>query len=774
MTLPAMVERMKSTTWLVIGVLAAFLLTELALVLPDPVSQSALPGEFSANRAMNVVRKLTDIGLRRNGTAGGRRAAEYLAAELGKLPGIEVDIQRVSNVARYGQQGIPFPPFVYRTENVVARLKGVSKSAVLLDAHYDTFTDSVGAGDDAMGAAAVVETLRALSAGPQPRYSIVVNLNGAEEVGMLGAAGFLHHPYAKDVKAYLYVDTSAKGKPVVIGTGPGNRWMLDAFKKKAPTPVVSSLLEGLATSGLLMASGDFVPFHEAGLVGIDIAALDGFGEIHTHLDVPERIDLGTFQFIGDALLEGTRGLLGSDLKGNVQPDRFVYYDVLGCFVVTYSLTAAKTVAALTALLVFAALFLAIKRNLLAPRQILGALGRVTLASVSALISALLAAAVLSFVLKRPHGWYSAPWLGAIAFSLPAVAASLGVLSLKRRNRNACSPSALWAGALLFWMPGLVISALADFGGGYLFLWLTGLGALGLIGSLLKPALRYPIWLATFLPGAALTLEVVATLYSFATAHLGMIPAPSPMDLAVAALIGITLFMLLPTMLIPFAETPRPGRVALIFAVFSVVGIVATALHFPYSADRPKRVQAVVSAWKGGSKLLLAARDAVPLDSALENIPEAAPLKTPRPAARPLDPVPTHGVEAAPPTFEPPRIDVLSSRVDESSDTRVVKLRMVSAGPSLWLYIPKDRLKAWSLGALPEKSIDENRMLVVFENAAEEAKELELTLHGKDPVKLELTEVRGPSAAPEINVLQIKLPNWVALDTLETWVVEKDI
>jgi Zn-dependent M28 family amino/carboxypeptidase len=49
--------------------------------------------------------------------------------------------------------------------NVVARLPGRTRDAILLDAHYDTMGDSPGARDDAVGVAAIIETARALAGG---------------------------------------------------------------------------------------------------------------------------------------------------------------------------------------------------------------------------------------------------------------------------------------------------------------------------------------------------------------------------------------------------------------------------------------------------------------------------------------------------------------------------------------------------------------------------------------------------------------------------------
>src|SRR5512140_861102 len=80
---------------LVFGTMAAALVLSVrALAPPAPVGRDAPADRFSEERARDVVATLTrDIGLRPNGSAAHARAAEYLAAELRKLSGVEVELQ---------------------------------------------------------------------------------------------------------------------------------------------------------------------------------------------------------------------------------------------------------------------------------------------------------------------------------------------------------------------------------------------------------------------------------------------------------------------------------------------------------------------------------------------------------------------------------------------------------------------------------------------------------------------------------------------------------
>jgi hypothetical protein len=764
---------LSSWLWLLGGFVGATLLVALSVRLPKAVGLDGAADRFSADRAMRIVRRLCDdIGLRANGTPAQERAVEMLVGELRKVPGVEVEVQRVGGVHQYQRPPWPFPPFVYQTINVVARLEGRTPEALLLNAHYDTPTGSVGAGDDAMGVAAMIEVLRVLAVGPKLEHSIVVNLNGGEEIASLGAAGFLQHRFARDVRAYLYVDTGPRGKPVVIGAGPGNAWMLKEYTAAARSVATSVGGQDMMDSGLLPHSGDFLPLHEGGIVGIDIAAVDDFWSVHTNRDRPERIDTAALQLMGDNLLAGARRLASGALPGDVDRRSAVYYDVAGLFVLVYSARTARALALAVLGLTVLALVTAVRRRAFAVRQMLGALGRLLLLELAAVLAAILVAAVLGFVLHRPHGWFSSPAIAVWVFGASAVAAAMGILAWRRRRRPGEPELVAWAAALLFWALLLAVATWKNLGSGYLPLWWAGCLATGLIGALYAPKWRSVLWLVAFVPGAALVLGLTATIFPFVVADIGLVPAPVPLDMLVAVLVAFAVAMLAPAGLAVLGAPTRLGRASIAVAVIAVAGAAVAAVVNPYSVDRPKRITAAVVQRDGTSGLFLGSRDALPLGPALGNLPEAVPCKSGSPSI--LSPPFTFRMPAAPLSFDAPRIEVLSSVLDSSRDTRVVRLRVEAGGTGLQLSVPRARVRGWSLGRIPERSFDPARLLVVFVNAAPADRELTLELAGTAPVEVELVEVRGPSRAAEVQELGRRLPSWTALDAVEIWSVKKKI
>ena len=124
-----------------------------------------------------------------------------------------------------------------RTHNVIGKLPGrrPQAGAVLFLAHWDHFGQCAvapaehlicnGAIDNASGVAALIETARRLSRGPQPDRDIYFLATTAEELGLLGAVAFAENPPLplKQIVAAFNIDSIAlapAGTPLgVVGKG---------------------------------------------------------------------------------------------------------------------------------------------------------------------------------------------------------------------------------------------------------------------------------------------------------------------------------------------------------------------------------------------------------------------------------------------------------------------------------------------------------------------------------------------------------------------------
>ena len=150
----------------------------------------------------------------RAGAAPARLARGGAGARLrhGRAEGDWASSPRSSSPHDFREPGRESDPHPTRhlVRNIVARWRGsgpAGKKALLLSAHYDSVARGPGAGDDASGVAAILESLRALKAGPAPERDVIILINDGEEVGLFGADVFAdEHPWAKDVGVVLNFD----------------------------------------------------------------------------------------------------------------------------------------------------------------------------------------------------------------------------------------------------------------------------------------------------------------------------------------------------------------------------------------------------------------------------------------------------------------------------------------------------------------------------------------------------------------------------------------
>ena len=758
--------------WLLVLVIiaVALILSMRALVPPAPLGRDAPAERFSEGRARDIVYQLSEgIGRRVNGTQGYSKAAEYLAAELQKIPGVEVETYQGSGT--YIHRLFPASPIVYRNTNVLGRLPGRTSDTVLLDAHFDTLPDSVGAADDAAGVACILEVLRVLAREAPLDRTIVVNLNGGEEMGLLGAAAFLKHPWAKEVRAYVYLEALPSGRAFLIGAGPNNPWLAKTYARAVAAPLGTVLGQELAQSGMLPFNGDFQPFHAAGLVGLDLAMAGDAARVHTDLDRLAGLESGGLQHMGDATLAVTRALANRSTQLGPDPQRVVYYDILGYTMLAYPMWVGRLLG-VCALLLFALLLLRARaRGLLSLRSVLAACAWNCLGVGAGIFVALLPALALKVFLHRSIGWFSAPALLLACSALPAAAGMLFVHSWwrARTTRKMVGDTdrvalTAWMGSLVFWAFWLLLATLGGAGAGYLaFYWVAG-GALGLLAAILHPRAHLAGAILGLIPGAIVTIET-ATILSVNIAPMsGMVPASVPADMVIIVLVGLATALVGVVAFTLPCRTGGVGKTATICAVLGVVGIALTAAHSPYSAKRPKRLVALHAADAKESALLLASTGADGMGPLLSLFPNAKPASASWPTVM-MNPI-THMLPAARPAMLAPQAEVTAEHYNPTVDARQVTLHLHGTSAQLRLAIPAKALLGWSasprLVTLPPT---ESHYHVNFEGVPSAGVDLQLILRGSQPVEVDLLGIDGaPASGPEIESVSKRLPDWVALSS----------
>ncbi len=144
--------------------------------------------EVDPARLEAMVRKLSSFPTRNTLSVGLRESCEWLAGEMRKIPGLEVEVWEY--VAPQGRR-IPQPTKVVE---VVVTLRGESDRTVLIGGHIDSLNLQVkpedgpapGANDDASGVACAMECARVM-AGRKWKNTVKFVAFSGEEQGLLGA-----------------------------------------------------------------------------------------------------------------------------------------------------------------------------------------------------------------------------------------------------------------------------------------------------------------------------------------------------------------------------------------------------------------------------------------------------------------------------------------------------------------------------------------------------------------------------------------------------------
>lgn len=696
---------------------------------PAAVAADAPPTEFSSARAMNCVRAIA-AEPHPIGTSANREVRDYLVGEL-KALGLTPEVQRATAMNLRWAGTIP----AGTVENVLARLKGTEGGkAVLLMAHYDTVTSAPGAADDGAGVAAVLETMRALKAGPPLKNDVIALLTDGEEVGLLGSEAFVReHPWAKDVGLVLNFEARGNGGPsIMFETSERNGWLIGQFAQASPRPVANSLSYELYR--LLPFDTDMRPLKESGLPGLNFAFIDGPNHQHNQTDAPEFIDERSVQHHGAQALALARQFGGADLSA-AQQGKAVYFDLLGTFLVRYPEGWALPFALLVVLLSAGVVALGLKRGHLKG-------SRVAAGAIAFVLGVALPAAAATgvwwalrtlypdyrlFVQEHTYngGFYMA---GFLALAV-AIDAALYVLFRRR-----ASVSELTAGGLVCWTLPLVATSLLLPGGSYLFTWpplfvALGLGYLFASGApgQLKEG-RSALLLVCAVPGVLILAPLTYLMY----VSLGMaLIAPT---LALAALL---LTLVLP----PLHVLSGRGRWALsAVAAAACVGFIAAGVmtfSFDREHPRPSHLFYALNADEGRAVWASADREPDEFTSQfLTNVYERGGMiefipttyqgfmKKPAPAAA-LDPV---------------EVKVVSDEVKDG--VRTLRLRVASrrqAPHVIFTALAAGDITAALEGRPVERKLGQ-RLVMNYWGAPPEGFEVSLTVKSQEPIKIRAIDV----------------------------------
>ncbi len=473
---------------------------------PAPLAATAPATLFSGERAMVHVKEMAQRP-HPIGSADAARVRAYVLAELGKL-GVPAEVQEATGVGtRYQAVG--------RIHNVIARMPGTTPGGpvVMLMAHTDGVPAGPAAGDDASGSSVLLETLRALRAGPPLKHDVIALFTDGEEAGLLGAAAFVReHRWAKDVAAALNFEArGTTGRAFMFETGAGN---LDLARVLRTAPDVSATSLMVTVYRTLPNDTDLSEIAQLGQPALNFAFADGVQRYHTTQDNVAQLNPGSIQHEGAQALAITRALANGPLPRPKTGDAvFFDFPVLG--LVLYPESAARPLAIVSAVFVVIALIAIRRRERRWIRDlILGFLATVIATALSggAVYLAGLGLTRLHATLSGAPG-YSGVY--ALAIALLAITITVGCWALMRRWGSA---PGTFAGTLVVWSVLTLLVTWKAPGASFLFVWpLLAATIAALLAARQDMISAVALWTATIV-AAALLVPVV---YSIGLILLGL-------------------------------------------------------------------------------------------------------------------------------------------------------------------------------------------------------------------------------------------------------------
>ncbi len=307
-------------------VAGAIWLSRLPFQPPNPVGREAPDSAFSAERAMDHLRVIARSP-HVPGSPEHRRVREYLIDQLGGLCA-EAEYQSTTWLRDLdGTRAVA-------VWNVLGRIPGSDPSgAVVLIAHYDAVPHSPGVNDNGTGVAVILETLRALGAGPAQKNDLIVLLSDAEELSRMGSRAFVNeHRWFPDASVVLNLDMRGQGGASwMFETGLDNGWIVRAFARADPQPVANSMTLDIYRT--MSGFTDYSSFREAGVQGLNFSTVAGWNTYHLSLDNLEHTSPAIMQHLGLHALSLATYLGNADLRDTNAPDVvFATVPVLGLLV----------------------------------------------------------------------------------------------------------------------------------------------------------------------------------------------------------------------------------------------------------------------------------------------------------------------------------------------------------------------------------------------------------------------------------------------------------
>ncbi|XP_061360756.1 uncharacterized protein LOC133304724 [Gastrolobium bilobum] len=624
------------------GIMSMLSYSVLHMKFIKPLENDAPLDRFSEARAIEHVRMLSqEIDGRQEGRPGLKKAAQYIKGQLEVIKeransNIRIEIEETTVSGSFNMLFLGFNIALgYRNHtNILMRISTIDSKdtdpSVLVNGHYDSTLGSPGAGDCGSCVASMLEIARLIvDSGWAPYRPIIFLFNGAEELFMLGAHGFMKtHEWRDTIGAVINVEASGTGGPDLVCQSGPSAWPSNVYAEAAIYPMANSAAQDVFP--VIPGDTDYRIFSQdyGNIPGLDIIFLLGGYFYHTSSDTVDRILPGSMQARGENLfsiiktftnsskLQNTYQTNFSEVTASIFKDeRAVFFDYFSWFMIFYSRRVAQILHSIPIFVFLVMYFMHVRRSWSATLCdfmkgfLFHAVG-IILAIVVPIVFSLLRLLFSS----QTMNWFAHPYLAFMMF-IPCSLVGLLIprimwrsfplsqdVSIAKTSKEALSDEARFWGAFGFYAVLTLAYLVAGLSGGFLTFFVSAsmlpawisfclsvksFGRHSLRSTMfyilpLVPCLAYAVYFGGFL--AQFLIEKMGMMGSLPLPYGHYVP-----DAIVAALIGIvTGWCMGPLMPICSHWLARSSILQFLLQL-SVFALALSSQFFPYTMSAPKRV-----------------------------------------------------------------------------------------------------------------------------------------------------------------------------------------
>ncbi|HVE71312.1 MAG TPA: M28 family peptidase [Thermoanaerobaculia bacterium] len=442
-----------------------------------------------------------------------------------------------------------------QVENIYA-FRNTGPDSVLAVAHYDSVGAGMGASDDGIGVATLIETARVLR-GEQTRNPVALLVTDGEEAGLLGAEAFVaDESLSRNAAVVVNVEMrGTHGASNMFETSTGNRWLIRHLAGSLERPQATSFF--YAIYNLLPNDTDVTVFKRAGKAAINFAAIRGVNWYHTRYDDLAHVNERTLQHHGDNVVASVRTLANADLAARSKSDA-TYFDILGWRLIWWpqEWTLWIVIASLVLLMIAAR-----KQR---PREMTFGV----LTAFAAIVFSVLGGMGVSWLARlksADFNFVAQPLTSVAAMWLAGLAAAFFAAALFRKRAKA--EPMLYGVAIVWHMIGIALAVMLP-GAAFLFI---------------VPAVFVTLFAFTDFGevGTSAVASTVAAILIFPMALMLYDALGGRLMVAIALLIGM-----MATLFTPLWARVSNGAIAL---VLSIVCAVVAMTQPPYDGAHPRRI-----------------------------------------------------------------------------------------------------------------------------------------------------------------------------------------